>query len=84
MSLSADELRELAKFVLLTKPDEIGCDDWLGYAPSYAELVAASQPVPEPLRKAAEHLDAVPGMCRGVPRAARDPYRRRPQADRAG
>jgi hypothetical protein len=60
MSLSPDELRELARFVLLTKPDEIGCDDWLGYAPSYAELVAARAPVPEPLRRAAEHLDTCP------------------------
>jgi hypothetical protein len=60
MSLSPDELRELAKFVLLTRPAEIGCDDWLGCAPSYAELVAASQPVPEPLQQAAEHLDLCP------------------------
>lgn len=60
MSLSPDELRELAKYVLLTKPDEIGCDDWLGCAPSYAELVAAHRPVPEPLQKAAAHLDMCP------------------------
>jgi hypothetical protein len=60
MSLSPDELRELARYLLLTRPDEIGCDDWLGYAPSYAELVAAGRPVPEPLRKAAEHLDTCP------------------------
>lgn len=60
MSLSPEELRELARYVLLTRPDEIGCDDWLGHAPHYAELVAASQPVPEPLRKSAEHLDVCP------------------------
>lgn len=60
MSLSPDELRELARYVLLTRPDEIGCDEWLGYAPGYAELVAANEPVPEPLRKAAEHLDLCP------------------------
>ena len=60
MSLSPDELRELARYVLLTKPGEIGCDDWLGYAPSYADLVAARQPVPETLQKAAEHLDLCP------------------------
>ena len=60
MSLSPEELRELARYVLLTRPDEIGCDDWLGYAPRYAELVAAHQPVPEQLRRAAEHLDVCP------------------------
>ena len=60
MSLSPDELRELARFVLLTRPDEIGCDEWLGHAPRYAELVAARAPVPEPLRRAAEHLDVCP------------------------
>jgi hypothetical protein len=60
MSLSQDELRELARFVVLTKTDEIGCDDWLGHAPSYAELIAARRPVPEPLRKAAEHLEICP------------------------
>ena len=60
MSLSPEELRELARYVLLTRPDEIGCDDWLGYAPRYGELIAARQPVPEPLRRAAEHLDVCP------------------------
>jgi hypothetical protein len=60
MNLSPDELRELAKYVLQTRPDEIGCDDWLRYAPRYADLVAASRPAPEPLRKAAEHLDQCP------------------------
>lgn len=60
MSLTPEELRELARYVLLTKPDEIGCDDWLEYAPSYAELIAARQPVPEQLRRAAEHLDMCP------------------------
>ncbi|MBA4066682.1 MAG: hypothetical protein C0501_23845 [Isosphaera sp.] len=60
MSLSPAELKELARYVLLTKPDEIGCDDWLGYAPNYAELVAALQPIPEPLQKAAGHLDMCP------------------------
>ena len=60
MSLTPDELKELARFVLLTRPEEIGCDDWLAYAPSYAELIAANQAVPEPLRRAAEHLDVCP------------------------
>lgn len=60
MSLSPAELKELARYVLLTRPDEIGCDDWLGYAPSYAELVAALQPIPEPLQKAAGHLALCP------------------------
>jgi hypothetical protein len=60
MSLSPEELRELARYVLQTRPEEIGCDDWLGYAPSYAELIAAREPVPEPLRRAAEHLDLCP------------------------
>ncbi len=60
MSLSPDELKELARYVLLTRPDEIGCDDWLGYAPSYAELVAALQPISEPLQKAAGHLVLCP------------------------
>lgn len=60
MSLSVEELRELARYVLMTNPDEIGCDDWLGYAPCYADLVAASEPVPEPLRRLAEHLDLCP------------------------
>lgn len=60
MSLSPDELKELARYVLLTRPDEIGCDDWLGYASNYAELVAALQPIPEPLQKAAGHLALCP------------------------
>lgn len=60
MSLSPEELRELARYALLTRPDEIGCDDWLGHAPRYAEFVAARTPVPEPLQRAAEHLDICP------------------------
>ena len=60
MSLPPEEMRELARYVLLTRPDEIGCDDWLGYAPRYAELLAGGQPAPEPIQKAAEHLDLCP------------------------
>ena len=60
MSLNPEELRDLARYVLLTRPNEIGCDDWLGHAPRYVELIAAKQPVPEPLRLAAEHLDVCP------------------------
>ena len=60
MSLTPEEYRELAKYVLQTRPTEIGCDDWLGHAPRYAELMAAQQPVPESLRLAAEHLDVCP------------------------
>lgn len=60
MSLSPEELRELARYVLQTRPDEIGCDDWLGHAPRYAELVSARESIPEPLRRAAEHLDVCP------------------------
>ena len=60
MSLSPEELRELARYVLLTRPDEIGCEDWLGHAPRCADLVAAGRPVPEPLRRAAEHLGVCP------------------------
>lgn len=60
MSLSPDELRDLARFVLLTKPDEITCDEWLEQAPRYAELVATKGQVPDPLRRAAEHLDVCP------------------------
>ncbi len=60
MSLSPEELRELARYLLLTRPNEIGCDEWLGHAPRYAELVAARQPVPDSLRQLAEHLDLCP------------------------
>ena len=60
MRLTPEEYCELAKYVLQTRPNEIGCDDWLGYAPRYAELIAGHQPVPEPLRLAAEHLEVCP------------------------
>jgi hypothetical protein len=60
MNLSSEELRELARYVLITRPNEIGCDDWLTYAPRYAELIASRQNIPETLRQLAQHLDACP------------------------
>src|SRR5919206_449777 len=67
MSLSPEELRELARYVLLTRPGEIGCDDWLGHAPRYAELVAAGRSVPEPLRRGARKPPRWPGGGGEVP-----------------
>ncbi|AGP34001.1 hypothetical protein BE04_46175 [Sorangium cellulosum] len=58
--LSQEEIRDLAKAVLATKPDELTCDEWLDYAAQYAELVAEGAPVPEALREAAQHLDQCP------------------------
>ncbi|WP_437571679.1 hypothetical protein [Sorangium sp. So ce542] len=58
--LSQEEIRDLAKAVLATKPDELTCDEWLEYAAQYAELVAEGAPVPEVLREAAQHLDQCP------------------------
>ncbi|WP_437945091.1 hypothetical protein WME98_29500 [Sorangium sp. So ce296] len=58
--LSQEEIRDLAKAVLATKPDELTCDEWLEYAAQYAELVAEGAPVPEALREAAQHLDLCP------------------------
>ncbi|KYF89685.1 hypothetical protein BE21_58525 [Sorangium cellulosum] len=58
--LSQEEIRDLAKAVLATKPDELTCDEWLDYAAQYAELVAEGAPVPEALREAAQHLELCP------------------------
>ncbi|CAN92463.1 hypothetical protein predicted by Glimmer/Critica [Sorangium cellulosum So ce56] len=59
-SLSQEEIRDLARVVLATKPDELICDEWLEHAPWYAELVAEGAPVPEALVEAAQHLDLCP------------------------
>ncbi|WP_437993376.1 hypothetical protein [Sorangium sp. So ce145] len=59
-SLSQEEIRDLARVVLATKPDELICDEWLEHAPRYAELVAEGAPVPEALVEAAQHLDLCP------------------------
>ncbi|WP_437675237.1 hypothetical protein [Sorangium sp. So ce131] len=58
--LSQEEIRDLAKVVLATTPDELTCDEWLEHAPQYAELVVEGAPVPEVLVEAAKHLDLCP------------------------
>jgi hypothetical protein len=58
--LSQEEIYDLARVVLATKPDELTCDEWLELAPWYAEIVAEGAPVPEALLEAAQHLDQCP------------------------
>lgn len=60
MNLTPEQLRELARATLHTRPDEIGCDDWLARVGAYLELALAGRPIPDELRPVGEHLDLCP------------------------
>lgn len=61
--LTDEHLFDLAGVLLLTRPDELTCDEWLDLVGAYAEATAAGVPVP-PNSELVEHHLAICPECR--------------------
>ena len=54
-----EKFRDLARFLLQTRPDEMTCGEWLDQVGEYAEVMLAGRPVPPRLAEVERHM----GMC---------------------
>jgi hypothetical protein len=60
MKLDPEKYRNLAGFLLKTRPDEMTCDEWIDHVGEYAELVLAGRPIPPSLDEVVRHIDLCP------------------------
>jgi hypothetical protein len=60
MKPDPEKYRELARFLLATRPDEIGCDEWLAQIGEYADTVLAGRPIPVALAEVQRHMETCP------------------------
>jgi len=58
--LSDEQIRELAGVLLVTRPDELTCDEWLDRIGAYAEATVAGRPVPPNSERLEYHLAICP------------------------
>jgi hypothetical protein len=55
-----EKFRDLARFLLKTRPEEMTCDEWLDHVGEYAEALLAGGPVPPTLAEVERHMDICP------------------------
>jgi anti-sigma factor RsiW len=60
MSLKHRHASTLAQVLLLTKPEELTCDQWLEEVPEYVELHATGQEIPKRFSLLEHHLAICP------------------------
>lgn len=60
MKLDAKQFRELARFLIHTRPDEISCDEWVARVAGYAESVLAGSPEAPEFACVAAHIKLCP------------------------
>ena len=60
MTKTDAKLKSAVEMALSVLPHEIGCDDCFDFFAAYAEHVITGEPLPEPLRLVAEHLERCP------------------------
>ncbi len=60
MKLKPDTLRQLARVIVATRPDEIDCDEWLARVGRLAELERAGAPLPPDLTPVRQHIEVCP------------------------
>ncbi len=60
MKLDPAKFRDLASFLLKTRPDEITCEDWIDHVGAYAEHVLAGNSIPSSLDEVVRHIDLCP------------------------
>ena len=60
MTLNPQTLRQLARVIVATRPDEVDCDEWLARVGRMAELEHAGTPLPPDLAPVRQHIDVCP------------------------
>lgn len=50
----------LAKLTVVTRPDEIPCDDWLDLIAEYVDLLQSGQEIPTRLQPVQDHVEVCP------------------------
>jgi hypothetical protein len=60
MKLDPEKYRDLAGFLLKTRPDEMTCDEWIDRVGEYSERILAGQPIPSRLDEVVRHIDLCP------------------------
>ena len=60
MKLDPEKYRDLAGFLLKTRPEEMTCDEWIDRVAEYAELVLAGHAIPSSLDDVVRHIDLCP------------------------
>ena len=60
MKLDAQQIQDLARLTVATRPDEISCEEWLARVGRYVELKQAGASIPEELQCVVQHLDVCP------------------------
>lgn len=63
MHLTSEQLRNIAQAVLVTRPVELHCGEWLDRVGRYAEVVLDGGAIPESLDLVREHMVICP-ECR--------------------
>jgi hypothetical protein len=60
MKPDLEKYRDLARFLLKTRPDEMTCSEWLDCVGEYAEAVLAGRPAPPCLAEVERHMEICP------------------------
>jgi hypothetical protein len=60
MNPDREKFRELARFLIKTRPGDLTCDEWLDQIGEYADLVSANCPVPARLAHVHRHMETCP------------------------
>ena len=60
MKLDPEKYRDLAGFLLKTRPDEMTCEEWIDHVGEYVELILAGRPIPASLDEVVRHIDLCP------------------------
>ena len=60
MKPELEKYRDLARFILETRPEELTCDEWLDRVGAYAEAALEGRPVPPSLDLVRQHMELCP------------------------
>jgi hypothetical protein len=60
MKPDPEKYRDLARFLLATRPDEMTCDEWLDRIGEYADAVLAGRPIAPALAQVRQHMEICP------------------------
>ncbi len=60
MKLTPNTLRQLARVIVATRPNEVDCDEWLASVGRLAEIEHAGAPRPADLATVHQHIEVCP------------------------